>query len=114
MNIEYSAWGLANKIGDTIILNRDLKEYPGLHASILLHERGHSEAIFSNLKHDYLEILDSPLNLWFAKIKFMFWHPRSWVQVLPFMIYKGRPYFDLSVIILYVLSLTIIIVGWSI
>lgn len=112
LKLEYSRWGLANRFGDTIVLHQDLRGYPGLHDSILRHERGHTQAIFHNLKHDYLDIIDSPLKLMFFKMKFMLVRPKTWTQVLPVYVYKKRPYIDLSMLLVYFLALTILVIGW--
>lgn len=103
MELEYSGWGLANRFGNKIVLNKNLKKYPKLHNTILQHELDHkNKGIKHNLSHDF----DSLGEMWLEKTIFMIKHPKSFVQLSPIYFYKKRPYFDLSLIIVYIIAIT--------
>jgi hypothetical protein len=61
MNIEYVNHSLGNNFGDTIELNKHLKDYPKLHRQILNHELKHTNKRFT--KQDLiLDLTDNPVN----------------------------------------------------
>ena len=101
MKIKYSRWGLANKIKDTIVLNKHLKKYPWLHARILKHELKHNEDMLFNVKHDYKDLFSTGLKEWISKIGFMVKHPGALLQLSPVWYYEGRTYLDLSLVLMY-------------
>lgn len=106
MEIEFSNWGLANRFGNKIVLNKNLKKYPKLYKTILQHELDHkSTGIKHNLKHDF----NSLGELWIEKTIFMFKHPKSFVQISPIYFYKYRPYIDLSLILVYIAAISFMI-----
>lgn len=103
MRVKYSEWGLANRFGDTILLNENLKYYPRLREILIDHELTHERNPLKNIKID----IDSVKNIGFLeafmRIKFMLKHPKSLIQMSPVWIYKRRPYFDLSLILIYLI-----------
>lgn len=101
MKIKYSRWGLANRIKDTIVLNKHLKKYPWLYARILKHELKHDDGIVFNVKHDYKDLFSTGLKEWISKIGFMVKHPGSLIQLSPVWYYEGRTYLDLSLVLMY-------------
>lgn len=104
VSVTYSDWGLANRIGNVIILNRNLKNYPNLHKTILDHELKHDPSKFVfNLDHDWNSLFEDGLVNLIAKTIFMFKHPKSLVQLSPIWIYKNRIYFDLTMDIIYMI-----------
>lgn len=107
LKIEYNEWGLANRIGDTIVLNKHLKKNPWLHEILLDHEKGHTNKSL-DLKHDFKSLKEAPFKEWIMKLAFMIQHPKSLVQLSPVWFYKGRPYLDASLIIMYILTAIII------
>ncbi len=99
--IEYNEWGIANRIGNVIVLNKNLKKYPWLHDKLLEHELEHNENPLYNVKHDLKSLKNTKMIEWIAKTKFMLHYPRSLVQLSPVWFYKRRPYFDLSLMLVY-------------
>ena len=93
--IRYVRWGLAERVGDTIYLNENLlkTEWKFLHDYLLAHEKEHSGGgvtradIVADLKFATRNYLP-----W--EVKFMFQHPRSWLQVLGVSIREGEVCID--------------------
>jgi len=114
LEIVYSDWALANRYDDTIELHKDLKKYKRLHDWLLKHELEH-EKEFNLVKdtiHDYGEI--PPASMLVSMVRFMAPRPKTWIQLLPFGIFKGEIYWDVSMIIfwllLFIFSGTIIMI----
>ena len=114
MSLIYSDWGLANRIGNDIVLNKQLlkPEWKQLHDQLLAHESGHNDHPIHNLNHDVDSVIDSSPPELVTKIMFMIRHPKSLVQMSPVWFYQGRPYFDLSLILLYLCVGAIIYFNW--
>lgn len=109
MNIEYINHSLGNNYGDEIELNENLKKYPKLHDSILNHELKHTKKVFSffDLKHDIVESKVNSKDLLF----FMFKHPKSFYQLLPFYWTRKRGFvYDINLILIYI-SMLILSIG---
>jgi len=122
--IKYVRWGLAERVGDVIYLNENLKlpEWSFLKDHLLSHELGHSGGLqftsIHDLKHDIGASVRSYLP-W--EVRFMIAHPRAWTQVLGVSIREGNVCIDWTNIIINVWALTIIgggswwlgrIIGW--
>lgn len=113
MRVEYNIWGMANRIGNVVVLNKNLKKYPWLHDKLLEHESKHNEKPLYNIKHDLKSLKNTKMIEWIAKIKFMLRYPKSLVQLSPVWFYKGRVYFDLSLMLVYSIP-TISLMRWFI
>ena len=101
-------WGVANRFDDCIEVNRHLKQHPKLYRPIIEHELEHSEKIFDieDFKHD---ITSSHSLDQFELMKFMFKHPKSFSQLLPFYWTKKRGLVvDINLSILYFISISVI------
>jgi hypothetical protein len=97
MEVRYVPWGLANNFGDYIELNEHLPEYPELHDAILKHEVSHTNKEFS--KDDFiLDISPSKVSSW-KLLKFMVWHPKTFLQLAPFYIYQKKFVYDVNLCI---------------
>ncbi len=112
MVIFYSEWGMANRIGNSIILNKNLKKYPWLHDRILRHELKHNDDPAYNVKHDLESMKETRLIEWIIKTKFMLKYPKSLVQMSPVWFYKGRPYIDLTLVLVYLIIGSILYMRW--
>ena len=110
--ITYSEWGLANRFGLEIVLNENLKKHSYLHNLLLDHELKHNEKVLFNIKHDYSSLVFEKFTDWIVKCVFMCRYPKSLVQLSPIYFHNGRPYLDLSLIILYGISAGILILNW--
>jgi len=107
--IIYSDKGIASRFGNSIVLNKKLKQkkYKKLHDEIIEHELGHTSNGFSwhDFKHDLNWVQHKKL-YW----KFILTTPKSWFQFSPIYYHFGEPYVDLSLILywLFIISLTIL------
>lgn len=100
MKIEYVNHSLGNNFGDTIELNKNLKDYPSLHDSILKHELEHSNKLFTlnDLKLDLTESRVNSVEL----LSFMFKYPKSFIQCIPFYWTKKHGFiYDINLIFIY-------------
>jgi hypothetical protein len=110
MKVQYGEWGLANNYGEVIELNVGLKDNPELHNKILKHELKHEAGPFTikDFKHD---MTDRSVNI-FSLMFFMFKHPKSLTQLLPFYKHKEFGWVgDISLCLLYTFLIIIIGVG---
>ncbi len=103
--------GIANRFADAIEINKYLKAYPKLYFPILRHELSHSDKTFSfkDFSHD----LNSENKVdRIQLLKFMFKHPKSFTQVLPFYYTpKRKIVIDINLVIVY---LVMLLVGFGI
>lgn len=110
-NIKYVEHSIANNFGDVIELNRNLLKYPNLHEQVLEHELDHSdEKGFTkyDLNHD---LKASKINQW-ELMKFMFLHPKAFIQLLPIYYTKERGWvYDINLSLIYAFLIVIIVVG---
>ena len=104
MEIKEIDYGLSYHYGDYIEINRNLKKYPELYNYIMEHELKHSERRFSmnDLLFDIEESLKwtnlkKTLKIW----GFMFRHPKSFFQFIPFGIKEKKLVVDINRIIVY-------------
>lgn len=111
VKIEYSSWGLANRINDVVVLNENLKKYPALYKILLDHELSHDCDPLNNIIVDLNSIRDSSVGEVIMKLKFMLKYPKTLVQMSPIWIYKKRPYFDLSLLLIYLLIVLVVRLG---
>ena len=81
--------GIANRFEDCIEVNKHLKNYPKLYQPIIRHELEHTDSLFSwkDFKHDLNS--EKKVNQ-IQMLKFMFKHPKSFTQILPFYYSKKR------------------------
>ena len=101
--------GIANNFGSYIEVNKNLKNYPNLYNPIMKHELSHTDKMFSlhDFKIDFLS--DSKVNS-LELLKFMFKHPKSFTQLLPFYWIKKKGFvFDLNLLIMYLITFCVFI-----
>ena len=93
--------GIANRFEDCIEVNKHLIDYPKLYFPIIRHELEHTNSLFSweDFKHDInSERKVDQIQL----LKFMFKHPKSFTQILPFYYSTKRRFvFDINLCIVY-------------
>ncbi len=104
--------GVMNRFQDCIEVHKDLHKYPKLYHPIMKHELGHGEQAgftLEDLKHD----LNSESKVDRVQLlKFMFKHPKSLTQLLPFYYTKRRKFvIDINLTITYSVLL---LLGWGI
>ncbi len=101
-------YGIANNFGTHIEMNRHLKDYPTLYNPILKHELSHTDKIFSleDMKLDFLQ--GSQVNNW-ELTKFMFQHPKSFTQLLPFYWTRKKGFvYDINMTVMYLIMFSIV------
>jgi len=108
IEIKYTRWGIASRIGNTILINEKLKKYPQLHTAVLQHELDHSSDyqwhdILIDIQNHHLQNLKKQYYSFIVK------NPKSWVEFLPFGFYDGRIAFNATLTLFY--GLTLIILG---
>ncbi len=97
--------GIANRFEDCIEVHKDLDKYPKLYYPIINHELEHTDRIFSlkDLKHDLNS--ENKVNR-VQLLKFMFTHPKSFTQILPFYYTKKRKFVvDINLCLAYFLMI---------
>lgn len=104
--INFTAWGIANRFGNEIEINKELVKYPLLFQDILKHELGHTKdkSFIEDFKHDLSPRVNSN-----EMIKFMLTHPKSLTQLLPFYFTKKQGFvYDINLSLIYIVTLLFI------
>lgn len=100
---------IANRYEDHIEINKDLKKYPKLYRSILNHELKHQNGGFS--MHDLKLDMYERVNNW-EMAMFIFHHPKSLFQFVPFYYTRKKGFvYDSNLIILYIILCSLISLG---
>ena len=110
IRIVWTDWDVANRIGSTIYLNKNLQkpEYRVLLDWIMAHELAHGEHTDKYNWNDFkLDFMPENKMLW-QLLLFQLKHPKSWSQLLPFKEVDGGIYWDISLLIQWVIALLII------
>lgn len=108
MQVKYVDFAIGNNFGNYVELNKNLKLYPRLHDAILKHELQHTNIQGFTTKDLMLDLsTPSDINTW-DLIKFMFRHPKSMIQLLPFYRSKGVYFYDVNMLIIWALCISII------
>jgi len=107
LTIDFVTYGIACRIGDTIIYNKNLLKYDKLCMEVLDHEIRHSSK-FS--KKDFLmDLVEGSL---LQNLVFSFRHPKAFTHFIPVGRYKGTWWVDINLLLSY-LILTMVITMWS-
>ena len=107
LEIDFVDYGIAARIGDTIVYNKNLLKYDKLGSEVLDHELRHSSKF---TKKDFMmDLVEGSL---LKNLMFSFRHPKAFTQFIPFGRYKGKAWVDINLIFTY-LVLSAIIVIWS-
>lgn len=99
--------GIANNFGSYIEVNKNLKKYPYLFNQVMKHELSHTNREFSlhDFKMDFFS--ESNVDTW-DMLKFMFKHPKSLTQFLPFYWVKKKGFvYDLNLVIMYLIMICV-------
>lgn len=100
--IRYGKWGVANHMGDYILLNEKLNQpqYKILKAAVLEHELNHSKGPYT--KKDFInDIKGGGYENLIEVLFFLASTPRAWVQFSPLWMYEKNLYFDTHLFIMY-------------
>ena len=110
IEIRETEYGIANNFGSFIEINRNLKDHPDLLIPIMKHELSHTDKVFTfkDFKLDFID--QSEANPW-KMATFMFKHPKSFTQLLPFYWTRKKGFvYDLNLMIMYLIMCSIFIV----
>lgn len=100
---------IANRFDGYIEINKNLKKYPELLKPILEHELAHTNKVLT--WHDFkLDFVSKTGVNYIDLIKFMFKHPRSFLQLSPIIKSKGEFIFDINLFIMHSLFVLTFIV----
>jgi hypothetical protein len=97
--IELVDFGIANRSGNKIIVNKNIFKYPAYADKVLNHEKRHTSKDFTmkDLKMDMFEG-----DLW-DNLKFCLRHPKGFLQFFPVIFHKKNIYVDLNMLIIYII-----------
>jgi len=98
--IVFVGYGLANKIGESIYINKALAKHPNLFQKIMNHEIKHATG---QKNVDVNEPFDWEL------FKFTLKHPSAWLQFLPIWVIKNKIIYSKTMIYLW-----LFIIAWII
>lgn len=108
--IKSKSWGIASRIGDTIYINKALKNYPSLYKAILNHEKGHTNGF--SIKDIGLDLIN--LHLKGKKLlyyKFILENPKSLAEFSPIWVYNSHLAINPLLLALYGLFMAILGIG---
>ena len=101
ISVEFVSKGIANRFDDRIEVHEKLTlpRYKPLLIEIIKHELNHSDRWWSiyDLRHDIGAFKNRGM-YW----RFVLTTPSSWIQFLPIYPSKGKWYFDITLIIFYI------------
>lgn len=105
MELKYIDYGVGNRVGNTIFLNKNLKKFPKLHDAILEHESNHTDDwsfkdFLLDLKND--EIKDVKGDYY----RFIFKHPKSFANYSPILKLGDSWCFDITLIFFYLATIS--------
>jgi len=105
--------GIAFRLGNTIYLHKNLKNYPNLRKSLLKHELKHTDNYkFSDFK---LDAFGTDLkNVKKEYYIFLLTQRGAWKQLLPFMYVEDKLHLDITLTLLYLGSILLAIFLWGI
>lgn len=105
LELDVVDYGIASRIGNTIIINKNLLKYEDYCNKVLTHELKHTDKIS---KHDLVhDMFDSDL---IENLTFCFKHPKAFSQFLPIGIYKKKFYIDVNLLVIYMIFIAIAII----
>jgi len=95
MEIKYIDYGIGNRVGNTIFLNKNLKKYPALYNAVLDHEKKHSG---NYSKKDFLlDFHNRELRgVKGEYFRFILENPRSWINFFPIIKLGNKWCIDIS------------------
>lgn len=97
--------GIASRIGNDIFLNKQALKYPDYARKLIIHELKHSDSFNkSDIVHDLKDTYDK------ENFRFALKHPSAWLQLIPFGKWKGKMWWDVTLLIYY--SIVIGILVW--
>lgn len=105
LKIDFVNYGIASRINDTIIYNKNLLKYDKLGLEVIDHEIRHTSTF--TFKDFTMDLLEGSL---VSNLLFSFRHPRAFTQFLPVGRYHGEYWVDVNVILTYIITMVIIMI----
>ena len=99
MELDLVNYGIASRIGKTIIMNKDLLKYKSFCLGVFKHELRHGTKLSKN---DIL--MDSVEGSVLTNLAFCFMHPKGFTQFIPFGVYKKKFLIDVNLIVVYLIG----------
>lgn len=100
LKIDFINYGLASRVGDTILLNKNMLKYPSYCKEIMDHELRHSSKF---TKKDI--VMDLTEGSFIKNMTFSLKHPKAFLQLIPIQFYKGNLLIDLNLMLSYVIGI---------
>ena len=100
LKLEWIDNGIGTRRGNTIVLNKNLLNYPEYCMKVLSHETRHSSSyIADDIMMDLTEA-----SLW-DNLAFCLKHPKGFATFVPIDYYKGDLYIDYTTILVYLITI---------
>jgi len=100
MKIIESRFCFANRIGDKIVINKNLKKFPELYDNVINHEKSHvTNNLKEDVKIDMRHLRKMSLNQLRLRLIFSIIYPLSILQISPVWFYNKKMYFDITLIL---------------
>ena len=104
MEMDYSDWGIASRFGNTIVMNKNLARYKQFCLDVFNHELRHKNKLS---KEDLaMDVFEGSI---LTNLSFCFRHPKGFTQFIPFGKYNNKPFIDLNLILIYLISIISIV-----
>lgn len=103
LELDLVNYGIAARIKDTVILNKNLLKYPDLANEILDHEVRHSSTF---TKKDFF--MDLTEGSFVKNFMFSVKHPLAFTQFIPVGKYKGDIWIDFNLILVYTVFIILV------
>ena len=97
-------YGIASCIGTDIFLNKHALKYPDYARKLIIHELKHSNSF--NKNDIMLDLTDSYDK---ENMRFLLKHPSALLQLIPFGRWKGKLWWDITLIIYYSIIIGILL-----
>lgn len=110
MKVELVSFGVANRYGETIEINKALLKprWKRFHDWVMMHEEHHDSGAYT--KEDFFHDMNTPLWVQKESLLFMLTEKGAWWQLVPIWYYRNEWIVDRSGLLIYaaILLLTLI------
>lgn len=103
--VVYVNYGLGNSYPDHIEINKLLKKDKKLRDYVIRHELDHTDYSI-DIMHEFKSI---DLMIMPSLLRFIFWHPSTWIDFSPLQYRNKKFVWDINLLILYSVSIFLII-----
>jgi len=103
LEVDFITYGIASRIGNTILMNINLPKYDAYCKKTLDHEIRHTPVVD---KHNFM--MDAFEGSIIDNLMFSLKHPKAFTQFIPFGKYKGIWFIDVNQIAVYIIGLVLL------